>query len=188
MNIELLGAVRSAHPVITSPATGPSWPPHAGLTTTAWVEPGDCVCVTLLKLHGAQDSVELQWGQHNASTGELDFATWSEGKSFARPCLIPVAQVRQMCDSNGVTGWVAYKPKYGGSLAGTWVSADPHLYQPVAFKLLTAAAGPDLARYCTREPVFIPPEHHANWLNPKVSCGRLQKSSPEGTFTILEAE
>ena len=186
MDIQLLSAVRSVHPDIATHAAGPNWPRHAGMTTTAWVKPGDSVCVTLLKLHGAQDRVELHWGHRKAPTDALDFVAWSEGKSYAHPCLIPVAQVHQACDVDGATGSVVYQPKYGGCFAGVWVSSDPHLYHPVAFKLLTVPAGPDLAPYCTRQPVFVPPEHHANWLSPKVNTVRLQQASPEGTFEVLE--
>jgi putative SOS response-associated peptidase YedK len=186
MNIEILSAVRRPHHSDTSPAPGSAWPPRAGVAASAWVEPGDQVCVYLLTLHGARDHVDLPWGQINAATDELEFLALAETKSFARACLIPASEVRQACDAEGIAGSVVYKPKYAGSLAGFWVPADPHLYQPSAFKLLMAPAGPDLAPYCSRQPIFIASDEAADWLNPRVNTSRFQQSSPVGTFTILE--
>ena len=66
-----------------------------------------------------------------------------------------------------------------------WVPETPHLYQPVAFKLLMSPAGPDLAGHCTRQPVMVPAEKHSDWLDPTVSTTALQKASCEGSFEIL---
>lgn len=187
MTIELLSAVRRPRENDMSPAPSLTWPRHAGVTALAWVEPGDNVCVYLLRLHGEQDQVELPWGHVNPETDELEFEAWAETKSFARACLIPASEVRQVCDAEGAQGSVIYKPKYGGSFAGVWVPASPHVYQPAAFKLLTAPAGPDLEPYCTRQPIFIEAHQAREWLNPRVNTVRLQKAPPVGTFTILEA-
>jgi len=171
-----------------SPPHNGAWPQHAGVTASAWVEPGDHVCVHLLKLHGAKDQVELPWGQIDAATDELNFTAWAEGKSFARACLIPVSELRQECDNDRSLGTVIYKPKYPGSLAGFWVPAKPHLYEPAAFMLLTAPAGPDLAPFCERQPIFILAENADEWLNPKINTVRFQHEPPHGTFTVLGVE
>ncbi|MBW0007152.1 MAG: hypothetical protein JO335_05490 [Sphingomonas sp.] len=188
MHIELLSAVRRASPNDMSPPHQGTWPQPAGVTASAWVEPGDQVCVYLLKLHGAKDQVELPWGRVDDATDELDFTAWAEGKSFARACLIPAGELRQKCDAGDVRGTVTYKPTYPGSFAGFWVPAKPHLYQPVAFMLLTAPAGPDLAPYCERQPIFISAENADEWLNPKVNTVRFQHEPPRGTFTVLGVE
>lgn len=187
MSIELLSAVRRPHYSDTADRSSP-WPPRAGVTASDWVEPGDGVCVYLLTLNGAQDQVELPWGQINPATDELVFLEWAEAKSFARPCLVPVSEVRQACDADGASGSVLYKPKYAGSLAGCWVFASPGLYQPAAFRLLTAPAGSDLAPYCTRQPVFIAADDASDWLSPLVNTARFQRAPAVGTFTIIEVE
>jgi len=184
MEIELLSAVRPAY--ISATPAGPTWPCQVPVTASAWVKPGDSVCVTMLTMNGASDCVELPWGQIDPVTEELDFLVWSTGQGFARRCLVPVAQVRQSCDAEGASGWVAYKPRYGGNFAGVWVLDNPHGFRPMAFKLLTVPAGRDLSPYCTRQPILIPPEGCANWLNPSVSTARLQQAPPVGTFDVLE--
>jgi putative SOS response-associated peptidase YedK len=67
-----------------------------------------------------------------------------------------------------------------------WISENSDVYRSVAFKLLTVASGPDLAPYCTRQPLLIDAELAADWLNPRVSTKRLQNAPAEGWVKILE--
>jgi putative SOS response-associated peptidase YedK len=186
MNIQLLSAVqRDVFEPIHNERR--PWPPRVMLTGAAWVRPGDRACVTLLTLHGKEDQVELPWGIVDPVTGELDFQAHSEGKSFARPCLIIAQQVVQDCDVGDRTdaASICFAVRAPGAFAGMWIAANSHVYQPVAFKILMAPAGPDLAPYCTRQPVLIPTPQFRNWLNPTVSTKGLQHAPDAGTFEVL---
>lgn len=179
---------------------------HRPSTMARWnICPTQGVDAVLLDEDGARRMTTLRWGfiprwYTRADGGPLLINARGESiaekpafrdAARARRCLIPASGFYEW-QPPGLSGgrgkvpyWIA--PADGGliAFAGVWeVWRGPDGAEIAACAMVTAAAGPSMARLHHREPVCIAPEDRGLWLGEQGrGAATLMHAAPEGRFT-----
>ena len=112
-----------------------------------------------------------------------------KGAYARRRCLVPADGFYEFTgDKSPKTKWLITRTGADGfCFAGLWDHAETADGPLDSFTILTTAAGPDMAAYHTRQPVILPPERYADWLNLERPADDLFPAGPEGTLTVEPA-
>ena len=109
-----------------------------------------------------------------------------KGAYARRRCLVPADGFFEFTgDKSPKTKWLITRTGADGfCFAGLWDHAETADGPLDSFTILTTAAGPDMTAYHTRQPVILPPERYADWLNLARPADDLFPAGPAGTLTV----
>ena len=145
--------------------------------------PGQMAPILRLE-HGGLKVQAVQWGRYDRQTGVWSTEVAAERLSIARPCLLPVSTIYQECERGDdfVSKIVCYCAP--GAMMGGMV-LPPTQSEPEAFVILTGPTG-DLASHLARQPLVIPREERADWMDIQKDSRRLQRVAPLRILSMLE--
>lgn len=137
---------------------------------------------------GGVELARLKWGFAPAQPKRPPIINFrSEGRRFGRGrCLAPASCFFEF------TGTKYPKTRWRFTAAGQDWFCFAALWRPAegdwpeSFTLLTTAPGPDVKPYHDRQPVVLPRQHWAAWLDPDADASSLLVPGPEGALEIEE--
>lgn len=133
---------------------------------------------------GKQELVEAHWGTNPRFSDGVEYRfVRSEGKTFqSYRCLLPVSDFRMKVGSKDYR--VTRDDGNHFYLAGVW---EPALAGwPLAFKVITVAANPDVERYQDRHGAMIERRQVMDWLGAKIPTDELLVTPPAHVFFVEE--
>lgn len=135
---------------------------------------------------GKQELVNARWGTNPRFSDGIEYRfVQSEGKTFPiHRCLVPVSDFRMNVGKKDYR--VTRDDGNHFYLAGVW---EPELAGwPLAFKVITVAAGQDVVRYQDRHGAMIERRQAMAWLQGSVSEHELLGTPSAHTFVIEEVD
>jgi len=133
---------------------------------------------------GKQELVNAHWGSNPRFSDGIEYRfVRSEGKAFpSHRCLVPVSDFRMKVGSKDYR--VTRDDGNHFYLAGVW---EPALAGwPLAFKIITVAANPDVERYQDRHGAMIERRQVMDWLGSKIPVDELLVTPPAHVFRVEE--
>ena len=133
---------------------------------------------------GKQELVNAHWGINPRFADGVEYRfVRSEGKAFpSRRCLVPVSDFRMTVGSR--TYRVTRDDGNHFYLAGVWEPAMAGW--PLAFRVITVAANPDVERYQDRHGAMIERRRVMDWLAVKMPEHELLVTPPAHVFFVEE--
>lgn len=132
---------------------------------------------------------ELKWGFKPARPKAPPLTNFrSEGRGFGpRRCLIPASHFYEFTGERyPKTRWRFFVPDEPWfCMAGLWREQEEGW--PRSFTMLTTDAGPDLHGYHHRQPVVLPRDGWARWLDPTGEASDLLRPSTAGALRVQAA-
>jgi putative SOS response-associated peptidase YedK len=131
---------------------------------------------------GKQEMVNARWGTNPRFSDGIEYRfVQAEGKSFpSNRCLIDVSEFRMKVGKKDYR--VTREDGNYFYFAGVW---EPELAGwPLAFKIITVAANPDVARYQDRHGAMIERRQVMDWLEAKVPVEELLVTPPAHVFVV----
>lgn len=133
---------------------------------------------------GTKEVVNARWGSDPRFSGGVGYRfVRSEGRTFpSNRCLVPVT------DFQMTVGFKTYCAKRDDGnyfyLAGIWEPAMADW--PLAFRIITVAANPEISRYQERHGAIIERRQVMDWLDGTVPEGELLVTPPAHVFLVEE--
>jgi len=133
---------------------------------------------------GKQELVNAHWGTNPRFSDGIEYRfVQSEGKTFpSHRCLVPVSDFRMKVDSKNYR--VIRDDGNHFYLAGVWEPAMAGW--PLAFKVITVAANPDIERYQDRHGAMIERRQVMDWLRDGGNAVGLLTTPASGVFMVEE--
>nr|WP_083434363.1 SOS response-associated peptidase family protein [Sphingomonas sp. Y57] len=133
---------------------------------------------------GKQELVNAHWGTNPRFSDGVEYRfVRSEGKTFpSHRCLVPVSDFRMKVGSKNYR--VTRDDGNHFYLAGVWEPAMAGW--PLAFRVITVAANPDVERYQDRHGAMIERRQVMDWLSAKVPEYELLVTPPAHVFFVEE--
>lgn len=159
-------------------------PPPSNLQPRDSIRPSDSAPLLRLAEGGeGSELVSLKWGlPPGRPKAPLIINMRGEGRSFAKGrCLVPVSRFYEF------TGTKYPKTRWAFSMPDRDWFCLAGLIRDDAFTLLTCEPGPDVQPIHNRQPVVLPQDRWADWLNREVPSAELIAPSPAGTLVVAEA-
>lgn len=135
---------------------------------------------------GKQNLVNARWGANPRFADGFEYRfVRSEEKTFpSHRCLVPVSDFRMKVGSKDYR--VTRDDGNHFYLAGVWEPAMAGW--PLAFRVITVAANPDVERYQERHGAMIERRQVMDWLAGKVSATELLVTPPAHVFFVEEID
>lgn len=166
------------------------WPePHAApnIEPRDEIRPTDPAPIVRPRGEGVE-LVELKWGFKPARDKGPPVTNFrSEGRRFGpNRCLIPASHFYEFTgDRYPKTRWRFFAPGQDWfCMAGLWRAPEEGWGE--SFTMLTADAGPDVRGYHHRQPVVLPRERWAAWLDPAVEAAEVLEAPQAGALVVEE--
>jgi putative SOS response-associated peptidase YedK len=133
---------------------------------------------------GKQEMVDAHWGINPRFTGGIeDRFVRAEGQTFPNHrCLLYVSDFRMKVGRKDYR--VTRDDGNHFYLAGVW--EPPMAEWPLAFRIVTVAANPDVARYQDRHGAMIERRHAMAWLTGAIPEDELLVTPPAHVFFVEE--
>lgn len=133
---------------------------------------------------GKQELVNAHWGTDPRFSDGIEYRfVRSEGKPFPdRRCLVPVSDFRMKVGAKNYR--VTREDGNHFYLAGVWEPAMAGW--PLAFKVITVAANPDVERYQERHGAMIERRQVMDWLAAKAPVEDMLTTPPAHVFLVEE--
>ncbi|WP_232333007.1 SOS response-associated peptidase family protein [Novosphingobium aquimarinum] len=133
---------------------------------------------------GKAEMINARWGSNPRFTDGVEFRfVRSEGKTFpAHRCLVPASEFQM------TVGEKRFRVKLDDGnffyLAGVW---EPAMGEwPLAFRIITVAANPEVSRYQDRHGAVILRRQVKDWLDGQVPEMDILVTPPAHTFDVEE--
>jgi putative SOS response-associated peptidase YedK len=133
---------------------------------------------------GKPEMVKARWGSNPRFTDGVEFRfVRSEGKTFpSHRCLVPASEFQMR------VGDKRYRARLDDGnffyLAGIW--EPPMGDWPLAFRIITVAANPEVSRYQERHGAIIFRRQVTQWLDQAAPEADLLETPPARTFVVEE--
>jgi putative SOS response-associated peptidase YedK len=162
----------------------PNYPPRDEIWPTE-------LAPVIRPVEGGLEIVEMRWGlQARQPKRPAVINMRTEGRSFEHGrILVPASHFFEFTGSKSPkTRWrFTMKDAAWFCFAGLQGHAIVDGDEVPAFSLLTVPPGPDVAPYHDRQPVILPPEQWAAWLDPSVASQELLRPLPAGSLDVVES-